>query len=328
MQSGINGGSPVNWSLMLDEARRRFGITRFWPGQRALIEAVWQGRDALGILPTGGGKSLAFQLPALFLEKSTVVVSPLISLMQDQEDKLREAGVGVVRLNSTLSPAEEEAAAQTIRRGNARLILVTPERLEKAEWVRVLKDAGISLLVVDEAHCISQWGHDFRPAYLVLKKAFQELGRPPILGLTATATADVVDDVVEQLGMKEVVVINTGIDRPNLLYEVRRTVNTQAKREQIRQILEQEGIGLIYTATVRQACETWDWLLAQDCKAGLYHGQLSSKERQDVQDRFMRDEFKAVAGMNYRKRRLSSRTSRWRHRIPVLPRCLSRKGKR
>jgi ATP-dependent DNA helicase RecQ len=186
--------SRVDWSRLHREARRRFGIERFRPGQRELIEAVLAGRDAVGIMPTGGGKSLTYQLPALLLSKPVVVVSPLIALMQDQQDKLEQARIDAAKLDSTLSESEERDAVDDVREGSPELVYVTPERLENAEFLDALATGGVSLLVIDEAHCVSQWGHDFRPAYLGLRDAAQRLGRPPILALTATAPADVLDD--------------------------------------------------------------------------------------------------------------------------------------
>ena len=192
--------SETDWAALQREAARRFGVRRFRPGQRELIEAVLGGRDAVGILPTGGGKSLTFQLPALFLRHAVVVVSPLLSLVQDQQEKAQAARIEVARLDSTLSATEQRETVAEIAEGGNDLIYVTPERLESPEYFSVLRERGVSLLVVDEAHCISQWGHDFRPAYLVLAEAARALGRPPILALTATATPEVLDDVVRQLG--------------------------------------------------------------------------------------------------------------------------------
>src|SRR5438045_1676951 len=181
----------IDWSGIAGEAARRFGVRRFRPGQRDLIDAALAGRDALGILPTGGGKSLTYQIPALFLPRATVVVSPLLSLMQDQREKAEAARIDVAKLDSTLSSAEEREAVEEIAAGANDLIFVTPERLENPDYVALLRERGVSLLVVDEAHCISQWGHDFRPAYLALAEVSRSLGSPPILALTATATPEV-----------------------------------------------------------------------------------------------------------------------------------------
>ncbi|HEX2660547.1 MAG TPA: RecQ family ATP-dependent DNA helicase, partial [Polyangia bacterium] len=230
---------------MREEARQRFGITRFRLGQREIIEAVLAGQgDVVGIMPTGSGKSLCYQLPALFLPHATVVVSPLISLMQDQQEKMTEAEIAAAKLNSTLNGTQEQEAVAQIADGKSALIYLTPERLEKPETIELLQRTGVSLFVVDEAHCVSQWGHDFRPAYLSLRDAVKALAngnskrRPPVMALTATATPEVLKDLCQQLELSSPQVVNTGIDRPNLFFEVFRTVNEEQKRAHLLAIVE------------------------------------------------------------------------------------------
>jgi ATP-dependent DNA helicase RecQ len=286
--------SPIE-RKSLRAAAERFDIRRFRPGQMEVMEAVLSGKDALAVMPTGSGKSLTFQIPSLLLPKATVIVSPLISLMQDQVEKAEEAEIESAKLNSTLTAAEERETRDAISEGDSRLIYVTPERLENAEYRGVLREAGVSLFVVDEAHCISQWGHDFRPAYLALRDAIRELGRPPVLALTATATPEIQRDITQQLGLKDPVVVDTGIERPNLFLEVFRTVNGLAKRARIRSILnETEGSGIIYVATVRTANELYGWLCAENVNAARYHGKMKTKEREEVQQRFMDGEFHVI----------------------------------
>lgn len=284
----------IDWSRLLAEAER-FGIQHFRPGQRAIIEAVLSGRDVIGIMPTGSGKSLTFQLPALVLPNPTLIVSPLIALMQDQAEKAAEAEIGVAKLNSTLTTTEEREICEAIVEGEEKLIYVTPERLDNPEYRDLLRTSGVSLFVVDEAHCISQWGHDFRPAYLALRDAIRDLKRPPILALTATATADVQQDIIKQLGLEEPVIIDTGIERPNLFLEVFRTVNGEAKRQRILQILQESaGLGIIYVATVRTANELYEWLCDSGINSGRYHGKMKVRERESVQQRFMDGGFKVI----------------------------------
>jgi len=290
---------PLDWAALQREAGRRFGVSKFRPGQRELMEAVLQGRDALGMLPTGGGKSLTYQIPALFLPRAVVVVSPLISLMQDQQEKAEAARIEVAKLDSTLSTSEERDAVEEIASGANDLIYVTPERLENPEHVAPLKERGVSLLVVDEAHCVSQWGHDFRPAYLALADAARALGRPPILALTATATPEVIDDIVRQLGMREVEIVHTGVDRPNLFIEVRRTVNRAMKEQALLETLGRgDGSGIVYCATVRKVEDLYRWLRTQGVAAGRYHGQLAASEREEMQQRFMGGELRVIVATN------------------------------
>lgn len=283
------------WADVRRVAARRFGIRTFRPGQRELIEGVLAGKDLLGVLPTGAGKSLCYQLPALFLPKATVVVSPLISLMQDQQDKLAAADIPSAKLNSTLTASEERETVDDIGHGRTDLIYVTPERLENPEYLDVLRAAGVSMFVVDEAHCVSQWGHDFRPAYLNLRDAIRALGRPPVMALTATATPQVAADVLKQLDIEGAQIVNTGVERPGLALEVFRTVNEDAKRERLLRLLEEQpGVGIVYVSTIRAADELWRWLGSVGVVAGRYHGKMRTRDREETQRRFMEDGFRVM----------------------------------
>jgi ATP-dependent DNA helicase RecQ len=287
--------STPDWSAIEREARRRFGIPAFRPGQRELLDAVFARRDALGILPTGAGKSPCYQLPALFLREPVVVVSPLISLMQDQPEKLAEVAIGAAKVDSTLTDREERETAEDIRDGEPELVFVTPERLEDPGYLEILRQGGVSLFVVDEAHCVSQWGHDFRPAYLGLRDAVRSVGRPPVLALTATATPTVVADILVQLGIPDARVVNTGVERPNLAFEVFSTVNEDAKRARLTRVVEEEpGVGIVYVATVRAAEELAEWFRERGVRAERYHGRLRATERESIQQRFMAGEFHAL----------------------------------
>jgi ATP-dependent DNA helicase RecQ len=219
--------------------------------------------------------------------------------MQDQQEKAERARIDVAKLDSTLTASEEREAEEEIAGGANDLIYVTPERLENPEHVATLRDRGVSLFVVDEAHCVSQWGHDFRPAYLALADAARALGRPPILALTATATPEVIEDIVKQLGLKEPQIIQAGIDRPNLFLEVRRTVNREMKQAALLDLVrEARGAAIVYCATVRKVEELHRWLRSQGIEAERYHGKLRASDRAEAQRRFMQGEVPVVVATN------------------------------
>src|SRR5512141_209241 len=250
----------------------RFGHSDFRRGQWAPIEALLAGGDALVVMPTGSGKSVIYQLPALLMPGLTVVVSPLIALMKDQKDKLSAQGVDAVAMHSHLSTGEMREAHRQVDAGEGDMLYLTPERFKDREFFERLLNRHIALFVIDEAHCVSQWGHDFRPDYLSLGGIAKRLGRPPILALTATATQEVQDDIVRQLGMEDPHVTITGFARPNLRFEVRRTVNDGLKDTIVRQILDEtEGSGVIYVATVKESERLYE-MLSERHNVGLYHG--------------------------------------------------------
>jgi ATP-dependent DNA helicase RecQ len=286
----------VPWSRILREAQNRFGIKRFRSGQKEVLESVFAGHNTLALMPTGAGKSLTYQLPALFFAKPVVVVSPLISLMQDQQQKAEQAHITVEKLNSTNTEKEAFKAADDIQQGEAQLIYVTPERLQDGEFITSLNEAGgVSLLVVDEAHCISQWGHDFRPAFLSIGDARRQLGDPPVLALTATATERVSREILESLHVEHATVINRGTERENLFFSVQASVSNESKLSRISDMLSREdGTGIIYTATVRAADELYDFLAERGISTAHYHGKMKVREREDVQERFMRGEHKVM----------------------------------
>jgi ATP-dependent DNA helicase RecQ len=289
----------IDWERLRRLARRRFGVTEFRPGQRAVIEAVLRGEDVLGVMPTGAGKSLCYQLPALVLAKPVLVVSPLIALMQDQHEKLQAAAIETAKLDSTLTAAEEREAVEDIEEGSQELIYATPERLENPEYLELLARTGIALFTVDEAHCVSQWGHDFRPAYLALRDAIRRLGRPPVLALTATAPPEVAEDILRQLDVGRARIVNTGIERPNLSFEVRRTVNDEQKDQAVLALArEADGVGIVYVATVRLADQLWRGVTAAGVAAGRYHARRPIAEREDTQRRFMADEYRVIVATN------------------------------
>jgi ATP-dependent DNA helicase RecQ len=270
-----------------DILRTQFGHAEFQPGQWAAIDAVLDERDSVVVMPTGSGKSLIYQLPALMMDGLTVVVSPLIALMKDQHDKLRELGIDALSMHSHLTDAQARDVASRVAKGQGDLLYLTPERFKDREFFELLLDRRVALFVVDEAHCVSQWGHDFRPDYLTLGSVAKRLGRPPVLALTATATRDVRDDIARQLGMQDPNVIVAGFARPNLFLDVQRTVNTKMKDETLAAMLREEtGSTIVYVATVRETERLYD-LLYTDFSVAMYHGRRPGAERREVQEAFM-----------------------------------------
>ena len=283
----------------LDEVlRARFGHGSFRPGQEEVVRAVLAGRDALVVLPTGAGKSLMYQLPAVMQEGITVVVSPLIALMKDQTDKLERAGVDALAINSGQRASEKRAAEEAVATGGGEILYVTPERFRDREFFDALLERDVSLLVVDEAHCISEWGHDFRPDYMMLGAIAERLGRPPILALTATATPDVQRDITSQLRLRDPYRVVLDLIRPNLHLELLRTVNEERKREALERLLgEIDGTGIVYFATVKDAEKLYQ-ALNDRFDLVLYHGQRTGKQRREAQDAFMAGQVKAVFATN------------------------------
>lgn len=279
--------------------KNTFGLDDFRPGQQDVIESTLAGRNTLAIMPTGAGKSLCYQLPAVILPGMTVIISPLIALMKDQCDKLEELGLAASQVNSAQTRRENEAAVAGIAEERHEFTITTPERFVQPEFLDTLRGATIDLIVVDEAHCISQWGHDFRPAYLAIGRAIKELGPVPVLALTATAPAAVIDDIRALLDLPDLNVINTGAHRPNLHYEVIPVEREDEKTQHLLRIVsETEGAGIVYTATVKHAEIIAELLNGAGIAAEKYHGRLPARERHATQERFMRGELRVIVATN------------------------------
>jgi ATP-dependent DNA helicase RecQ len=279
----------------LQKLREVFHIRELRPGQAEIMESVLAGRDTLAVMPTGSGKSLTYQLPSLVLDGPTLVVSPLLALIEDQVKKLQALGVPVARIDSTRTAKERAADLLAVRDGAIKLVLITPESVNSPTVQDALAGVKFSLFAVDEAHCVSQWGHDFRPSYLGLRRAAEVLGRPPILGLTATATPAIADDVLVQLGMKDAKVCRVSFHRPNLAFDVRKVAGEADKLRQLGKLIQRlRRPGIVYCSTVRAVDDLYVALRHGKIPVERYNGKMSTEEREAAQASFMQPGRKVV----------------------------------
>ena len=277
---------------------RYFGYRSFRRGQEDVVDSLLSGRDALAIMPTGAGKSLCYQVPALMLNGVTLVVSPLISLMKDQVNALTAQGVKAAYLNSSLSDAQFNKALANMANGMYKIVYVAPERLKSSRFIRAAKSLRIPLIAVDEAHCVSQWGQDFRPSYLNIAEFIAELPERPTIGaFTATATAEVKQDIVRILGLRDPIEVTTGFDRPNLFFSVLRPSSKPQTLEKL--VRERSGkTGIIYCSTRKRVEEVCSSLCAKGYSATRYHAGLSDEERRKNQDDFVYDRKQIMVATN------------------------------
>lgn len=282
------------------QLRRQFGFAGFRPGQEEVIRAVLARRDALAVMPTGQGKSLCYQLPATLLPGLTLVVSPLIALMQDQVAGLIQRNIAAAAFHSGLSERERDLVVSSLRLQRLKLLYLAPERMQHEGFVRLLRSCLISLLVIDEAHCISQWGHDFRPDYMKLGKLRQEINNPPCLALTATATSRVQTDISERLLLRESLHLVTGFRRENLALSVRSCVSRQDKLAALDRMVNgcRTGSIVVYCATRRTVEEVAGMLRHSHQSIGYYHAGLSDEERSLLHDGFRRGAIRVLVATN------------------------------
>jgi len=277
-------------SLNLESYLPRFRLNSFRRGQEDVISTVLSGRDCLCVMPTGGGKSLCYQLPALALDGLTLVVSPLIALMKDQVDQLRELGLPVTYINSTLSLSEQNERLDKIAAGEYSLAYVVPERFRSSRFIEAVTQRGVKLLAVDEAHCVSEWGHDFRPDYARLGHFRRKLGHPPTIALTATATDAVRRDIIEQLDLVDPQTFITGFARDNLFYEVKRPASDREKGEDLLRFLQDTpGSGIVYAST-RKRTEEVAAIIGSSTgrRVATYHAGMAPDRRRHAQESFMK----------------------------------------
>ena len=293
MEGGNNQLPDIQEAL-----QRYFGFEGLRAGQDEVVEAVMDGRDALAIMPTGGGKSLCYQLPALCREGVTVVVSPLIALMKDQVDALQARNIPAAAINSSLGADEYRQVMDDFRRGVLKIVYVAPERFSQPGFMNALKGMPVSLLAVDEAHCLSQWGHDFRPDYLRLGRARRELGYPQTIALTATATEDVRNDILTTLELREPAVIISGFGRDNLDFSITPCSTHREKYERIEAVVKKWKQGIIYCATRKSVTRVFEELSRRHINAVAYHAGMTDEEREFSQNAFISGRADVVVATN------------------------------
>lgn len=276
--------------------QQHFGYSTFRPGQKEIIDTILSGRDTLGVLPTGGGKSICYQLSALMLPGLTVVISPLISLMKDQVDTLTQLGISAAYLNSTISNDEFQEIMKQLRQGSLKLLYVAPERLDSASFISFIKRQQISLVAIDEAHCVSQWGFDFRPSYRNINQFIDQLPkRPVVASFTATATRLVQEDIVQQLDLKDPKVFINSFDRPNIKFTVLEPSN---RKSTLHQLINHEEAIIIYASTRKQVDKLYDDLRGQGYAISKYHAGMEQEERKQAQNDFINDQTNIVVATN------------------------------
>ena len=278
--------------------KQYFGYTSFRPGQHEVIQTLLDGRDCLAIMPTGAGKSICFQLPALMMPGVTLVISPLISLMKDQVDSLVNQEISATYINSQCTFEEAKARFAAIRAGRVRLVYISPERLENEFFTSFMQSLPISMFIIDEAHCVSQWGHDFRPSYCAIKDWIAALPKRPVVGaFTATATEKVKEDMMNLLGLEKERIFIGGFDRPNLYFRV---VRTNRKLDFALSYVQQhrEDSGIIYAATRKEVDRVYEELTRRGIRAGRYHAGLSDDMRRTMQDAFTYDRLQVIVATN------------------------------
>ena len=295
---GMNHAKIADTKDKFEVLERYFGYRLFRRGQEEVVDSLLSGRDALAIMPTGAGKSLCYQVPALMLDGVTLVVSPLISLMKDQVNALTAQGVKAAYLNSSLSDAQFNKALANMANGMYKIVYVAPERLKSSRFIRTAKSLRIPLVAVDEAHCVSQWGQDFRPSYLNIAEFIAELPERPTIGaFTATATAEVKQDIVRILGLHDPIEVTTGFDRPNLFFSV---IRTSQKSKQLLYLLfsRMNNSGIIYCSTRKTVEKICALLCEKGFSATHYHAGLSDEERRKNQDDFVYDRKQIMVATN------------------------------
>jgi len=282
--------------MLETELKKYFNFSQFRSGQKEIVESIMAGKDVVALMPTGGGKSLCFQLPAILSGGVSIVISPLIALMQDQVDGLVARGISATFINSSLSFEEIDQRLFDIKNGKTKIIYVAPERFGNRQFQEMFAELEVFLLAVDEAHCVSQWGHDFRPDYLNVKEYIALLSKRPIVAaFTATATPEVKDDIVERLALQNPAVFVRGFDRPNLKFFVRENLKKKERASEALRIAKSiKGSGIIYAITRKETEELAKFFKAQGINAAAYHAGMTGDKRAKIQNEFMENKFKVI----------------------------------
>ena len=282
--------------MLEEQLKKYFNFSEFRPGQEEIIQAILGGKDIVALMPTGGGKSLCYQLPAILGEKISLVISPLIALMKDQVDALSARGIPATFINSALSGEEIARRMDGIKKGKYKILYAAPERLSNGYFQSLTNGLDFHLLAVDEAHCVSAWGHDFRPDYLEIKNFISRLKkRPVVAAFTATATPEVKDDIINRLALRNPEVFVRGFNRPNLKFFAQKNLKPREKYAEIlRLVKSMKGAGIIYTLTRKEAEFVRDFLLDNKISAASYHAGMTAERREKVQNEFMQDKCKVI----------------------------------
>ena len=282
----------------LPTLKKYFGFDGFLDAQEEVVDQILSGQDGLVVMPTGGGKSLCYQLPAMCLDGVTLVISPLIALMKDQVDALQEKGIPATMINSTLDPGEQRQRIAAMKQGEYKLVYIAPERFRSGSFMEAMRDVNVALFAVDEAHCLSQWGHDFRPEYMRLGQALEKLGKPQAIALTATATPVVRKDILEVLALREPFETVSGFSRPNLSLVINEVDKHKVKHERLKEVVKKWKTGVVYCSTRKRVEEVGELLHSWGVKSIAYHGGMTADEREQTQNKFISKEADVAVATN------------------------------
>jgi len=282
--------------MLEDHLQKYFNFSSFKPGQKEIVQNIIDGNDVIALMPTGGGKSLCYQLPSIISNKLSIIISPLIALMKDQVDSLNARGIPATFINSSLNSNEIQERIKNIQSGKTKILYIAPERLGHGQIINIFSNIEVNLIAIDEAHCVSAWGHDFRPDYLLIKNVIQQfIKRPVVAAFTATATTEVRNDIIERLGLLRPKLFVKGFDRPNLKFFVKANLTkNQARNSALGIINSTDGVGIVYTITRKESEEVAEFLTSNQINARAYHAGMLNEQRTKIQNDFMENKYKVI----------------------------------